>query len=42
MLIFIGCVKGVSGNKENDEYFASTNGIQGCFTQDPAVLVEID
>ena len=27
MLIFIGCVKGVSGNKENDEYFASTSGI---------------
>ena len=27
MLIFIGCVKGVSGNKENDKYFASTSGI---------------
>ena len=27
MLIFIGCVKGVSGKKENDEYFASTSGI---------------
>ena len=34
--------QGVFENKENDEYFASTSGIQGCFTQDPAVLVETD